>query len=97
MREDERQNLLSDFQQRATRIGVTLTAPQLAGLEEFCLLIASFSEHTNIVGNSNFAVLLQEHVLDSLTLLPVISQYRKDQNPLSVIDIGSGAGFRAWS
>src|SRR5271166_4494089 len=86
--------LISDFSHCVTRLGVDLDPGQMASLAEFCSLIAAYSEHTNLVGNADLAVLLYEHVLDSLTLLPIISEYRAHA-PVSLLDIGTGAGFPA--
>ena len=33
------------------------------------------------------------HVEDSLTLLPILRQLGSDASPVSVLDVGSGAGF----
>lgn len=59
-------------------------------LENYCLSIDEYSRHTNLVGNSSVQILLQEHVLDSLRLLPFVVDKGVS---LSLIDIGSGAGF----
>jgi 16S rRNA (guanine527-N7)-methyltransferase len=89
----EPDKLIADFKQRVTRIGVLLTAAQMAALEQFCHLIALYAEHTNIVGNADLAVLLNDHVLDSLTLMPIISDYEAVHGPVRLLDLGTGAGF----
>ncbi|MBX9573232.1 MAG: 16S rRNA (guanine(527)-N(7))-methyltransferase RsmG [Candidatus Obscuribacterales bacterium] len=55
----------------------------------FCDELRAYNEHTNLVANANLDVVLKEHVLDSLTLLPSI----KKDSDAKLIDIGSGAGF----
>src|ERR1700733_12420599 len=84
---------IADFKERVKRIGVSLTTSQIADLEEFCRLIALYAEHTNIVGNADLAVLLNDHVLDSLTLMPIISDYEAAHGPVRLVDLGTGAGF----
>lgn len=49
--------------------------------------------HTNLVANDNLSVLLKEHLLDSMQLLPWLKPSRSSQ--LKLVDIGSGAGFPA--
>jgi 16S rRNA (guanine527-N7)-methyltransferase len=95
MSANEPDQLIADFKQRVDRIGISLTAVQMAALEHFCQLIAIYAEHTNIVGNADLAVLLGDHVLDSLTLVPIICEYEADHGSLRLVDLGSGAGFPA--
>ena len=57
----------------------------------YCRLLQEFDAHTNLVANSSYPVLLKEHVLDSLQLLPWIQANPKPTPRL--IDIGSGAGL----
>lgn len=55
----------------------------------FCSALRKYNEHTNLVANANLDVVLKEHVLDSLSLLPFIPS----DTEAKLIDIGSGAGF----
>ncbi len=67
--------------------------PSEEALFKYCQRLQEFDSHTNLVANSKLSVLLKEHVLDSLLLLPWI---KKDGNHFGrLIDIGSGAGFPA--
>ncbi|MBX9690301.1 MAG: 16S rRNA (guanine(527)-N(7))-methyltransferase RsmG [Candidatus Obscuribacterales bacterium] len=63
-------------------------------LHEYCLLLKEFNSHTNLVSNAELSVLLKEHVLDSLQLLPLLLELQKsEKRSPRLIDIGSGAGF----
>jgi 16S rRNA (guanine527-N7)-methyltransferase len=87
-------NFVSDIQQ----IGVAITPEQVAQMLHYCELIADYSKHTNLVGNSDISVLLKDHVLDSLTLVPFIrkSLLENPQRKSShLIDFGTGAGLPA--
>lgn len=42
----------------------------LSALHAYCQALQIYNEHTNLVSNSQLPVLLKEHVLDSLNLLP---------------------------
>jgi 16S rRNA (guanine527-N7)-methyltransferase len=79
----------------AEKLGLSLSDGQLGQLGQFCSYLAKFNEHTNLVANSEAHVLVQDHLLDSLSLLPIINKRRVEPEglPLSLIDIGSGGGF----
>lgn len=70
----------------------------LEQLHEYARALQEYNSHTNLVANSDFAVLLKDHILDALQLLPVLKKIVKDNkfeesNKTGLIDIGSGAGF----
>ncbi len=83
------------FVQRVKALGIVLSDQQIIKLAEFCRLIGQYGEHTNIVGNADLSVLLNDHVLDSLALLPVVKKYSIDVEQPALLDVGSGAGFPA--
>ena len=95
MTENGAVELIADFRKRVKQIEVSLDAAQIEAIEQFCHMIARYQEHTNLVGSADLAVLLNDHVLDSLTLLPIISAYNATQGSLRVVDLGTGAGFPA--
>jgi 16S rRNA (guanine527-N7)-methyltransferase len=92
---DHQEQLLSELQEKSKKLGVDLSPDQVATLGDFCQEIIDFSQHTNLVGNAELPILLQEHVLDSLALVPLIGN-ATDNKPIRLIDIGSGGGFPAF-
>jgi len=68
-----------------------LSAESEAQLFAYCQLLHEFDSHTNLVANSSLPVLLKEHVLDSLQLLPWIQEAKRHSPRL--VDVGAGAGF----
>ncbi len=71
-----------------------LAAYELSGEESlytYCQRLKEFDAHTNLVANSEPGVVLKEHILDSLLLLPWIKNQGNHFGRL--IDIGCGAGF----
>jgi 16S rRNA (guanine527-N7)-methyltransferase len=90
--------LVENFVLDIEQIGVSIAPEQVAQMLHFCELIADYSKHTNLVGNPDIAVLLKDHVLDSLTLVPFIRK-KLAENPqrksCHLIDFGTGAGFPA--
>jgi 16S rRNA (guanine527-N7)-methyltransferase len=71
----------------AQRLSISLSADQLAAVEFYLSLLSEYNQHTNLVSNAEPDVVVREHVIDALTLVPQVGQCRK------LVDIGSGAGF----
>ncbi|HEY9755373.1 MAG TPA: 16S rRNA (guanine(527)-N(7))-methyltransferase RsmG [Oculatellaceae cyanobacterium] len=92
---DHQEQLLTELQEKSLKFGVKLTSEQLKALQRFCLEIIDYSKHTNLVGKAELPVLLQDHVLDSLALVPLIEN-TTDNKAIRLIDIGSGGGFPAF-
>lgn len=78
--------------EKAKLVNVDLSAEQVEALEIYLQELAAFNEHTNLVSNAEASVVIDNHILDSLTLVPVIERLRPSGDA-SLIDIGSGAGF----
>lgn len=64
-------------------------------LWQYCRLLQDYNEHTNLVSNASMPVLLKEHLLDSLQLLPFLDSKadRQTERKAELVDVGSGAGF----
>jgi 16S rRNA (guanine527-N7)-methyltransferase len=76
------------------QIDSTLDTDQLEQIAHFCQLLATYNAHTNLVANAEFEVVLRDHVMDSLSLVPtIISRPVAKEKTNRLIDIGSGAGF----
>ena len=85
--------LLAELEDQSLRLGIALTSQQLQAIRSYCLAIIDYSQHTNLVGKAEFSVLLRDHVLDSLSLLPHITSATDKSGPVKLVDVGSGAGF----
>lgn len=81
--------------ERAERLSVKLSGRQSDKLAGFLEHLEKYNQHTNLVANAAPKVVALEHVLDSVSLVEVIShQFQKRKKGNSrLIDIGSGAGF----
>jgi 16S rRNA (guanine527-N7)-methyltransferase len=82
---------LTQFLQAAERLSVALTTEQAEQIEVFCKELKDYNAHTNLVSDASPEIVLTEHVLDSLSLVPLIKNSLKGKG--SLIDIGTGAGF----
>jgi 16S rRNA (guanine527-N7)-methyltransferase len=79
---------MDEFVQAASQLHINITTEQQA---LFALLLSElklWNEHTNLTAIREDVAIINKHFLDSLTLLPSIPH-----NTLSLVDIGTGAGF----
>jgi 16S rRNA (guanine527-N7)-methyltransferase len=76
------------------RLAISLSAEQLSKIDKLLAGLAAYNEHTNLVAKADPAIVLRDHVLDSLTVVPhVVASSNNQGAPRRLIDIGSGAGF----
>jgi 16S rRNA (guanine527-N7)-methyltransferase len=87
--------LFENLASASSALGVPLSDSQVGEVKDFCQSIIEYSIHTNIVGKAEMSVLLQDHVLDSLSLVPFLLKSNGGIESGTLIDIGSGAGFPA--
>jgi len=83
--------------ERARQLDVSLTEIQLEQIKHYCLALAEYNAHTNLVSDASPQRLVLDHILDSLTLVKFargLAQAReRAPAALRLIDIGSGAGL----
>ncbi|HEY9871427.1 MAG TPA: 16S rRNA (guanine(527)-N(7))-methyltransferase RsmG [Candidatus Obscuribacterales bacterium] len=89
---------LADLRARGSRLGVGLSPDAISAVAIFCRALAEYSQHTNLVADASPGVVVAHHVLDSLTLVPLLSRLPQGDSACgpsaaSLVDIGSGAGF----
>ena len=73
------------------KINVFLSEEQLKQIDEFCLFLLAENKKYNLTAIREYEEVLLKHVYDSLTLAWVVELDSKSS--LSLLDIGSGAGF----
>lgn len=83
------------LEQTSPEISVPLSGEAIRAFKEYARLLREWNEVmnlTNIVDDSGIAM---RHFIDSLTLVPFIEeeQEKKGKKNLSLIDVGTGAGF----
>lgn len=78
------QNLLHKI---ATQTGLLQT--QIDTLFHLSHLLLNANRHYNLTAIRTYDKILLKHVIDALTLLPILDRER----PRTIIDVGSGAGF----
>lgn len=82
-----------DLKSEAQKLNVILSAGQLSQIGQFCSLLFEFNQHTNLIANCDATVLMRDHILDSLALLPIAKGQGQPKTSKKLIDIGSGGGL----
>jgi 16S rRNA (guanine527-N7)-methyltransferase len=74
-------------------LGLRLTVPVRRALEGQARLLIAWNEHVNLTALRTPDQIALEHVVDSLTAVPVIRQLLRPTETPSILDLGSGAGY----
>jgi 16S rRNA (guanine527-N7)-methyltransferase len=72
-------------------LGVSATTRQLTQLRTYGELLLKWNRTYNLLGATDAATLLQDHLLDSVAILPALNRWLPPGGIL--LDIGSGAGL----
>lgn len=78
------------FPAEALRLGIRLPQGALALLARYAALVLAENERMNVVRVASADEFWRRHVLDCLTLVPLLDQ---EQRPRRVLDIGTGGGL----
>ncbi|MFN8454446.1 MAG: 16S rRNA (guanine(527)-N(7))-methyltransferase RsmG [Anaerolineae bacterium] len=82
--------MLSFLHSGALQFGLSLTDAQLNTFERYLQELLAWNERVNLTGITEPAEIVTKHFLDSLSVYPAL----QDLPPtVSLIDVGSGAGF----
>ncbi len=83
------EELWNRLAEQAKGIGVELAPSQLTLLRRYVDLLRKWNSRVRLVGDATPAVVVDKHILDSLTCLKAECLH----SARSVIDVGAGAGF----
>lgn len=78
----------------AEDLGIILTDTQVGQFEKYYYFLLNENKKYNLTGLKTCRDVILKHFVDSLTLVPLIDELFGD-NIISIIDIGTGAGFPA--
>ena len=81
--------------QENTELAVPLSAESIRLLTDYASLLKSWNERMNLTGITDEEGIAVRHFLDSLTLVSFIEDemIRQNRQDLTLIDVGTGAGF----
>ena len=80
------------LQEGLQRLSVTLDETAFAKVVQWARLLKQWNRTFNLLGNSDSAHLIDEHLLDSLAIVPVLERYLPRPEE-ALVDEGTGAGF----
>ena len=80
------------LQEGLQRLSVTLDETAFAKVVQWARLLKQWNRTFNLLGNSDSAHLIDEHLLDSLAIVPVLERYLPRPEE-ALVDVGTGAGF----
>ncbi len=80
---------ITEFEEGLKELGITLEQAQMDSFLQYYELLVEWNSFMNLTAITEFKEVCTKHFLDSLSLVKVIDCHQR----LSVIDIGTGAGF----
>ena len=80
------------LQEGLQHLSVTLDETAFAKVVQWARLLKQWNRTFNLLGNSDSAHLIDEHLLDSLAIVPVLERYLPRAEE-ALVDVGTGAGF----
>ena len=79
------------FKDQLIRVGFTPTEQQLAQFHRYYELLVAANQHVNLTAITDEDEVYEKHFFDSL--IPALAVPRLQQAPVSLCDVGAGAGF----
>lgn len=76
-----------------TRLGLTLPESVTTHLLQYFSELKKWSQRINLIAKAPDSEIMETHFLDSLTLLPLVSEKAATAKPYNLMDVGTGAGF----
>lgn len=84
---------LEKFIQRLEKLNITLTEKQLEQFQKYYEILVDRNQYMNLTAITEYDDVLLKHYVDCLAV-NVVPVFRKlVQNPVRIIDVGTGAGF----
>lgn len=82
-----------DRSDAARQLGITLDAARWKALDRYVDLLCRWNARFNLISRRDVARIWPRHVLDSLSILPILATRRCRSERCRAIDIGTGAGL----
>jgi 16S rRNA (guanine527-N7)-methyltransferase len=83
------------LKQGAEFLGIVLSEAESSSLLQFLVLLNKWNKAYNLSAVRNPAEMLSRHLLDSLSLMPLLREHRliAPTKPFTVLDVGTGPGL----
>lgn len=85
--------MLETFLRGTHQLGITLTTQQTEQFQVHYEQLLAWNDKVNLTSITDYEEVQIKHFLDSLTIAPIVSQGPWSPSSLSLMDVGSGAGF----
>jgi 16S rRNA (guanine527-N7)-methyltransferase len=85
--------MLESLHVKALDYGVRLSDEQVGAFRRYHSLLAEWSRRANLVGDSDEAVVVRRHFLESIALGAALREREILRPAADVLDLGAGAGF----
>lgn len=80
----------TQFEKDLSELGINLTEKQIVQFMKYYELLVEWNSFMNLTGITEFEEVMKKHFIDSVSLIKAFDLKNKE---LSLIDIGTGAGF----
>ena len=80
----------TQFEKDLAELGIKLTEKQISQFMRYYELLVEWNSFMNLTGITEFEEVMKKHFVDSVSLIKALEL---DGKELSIIDIGTGAGF----
>lgn len=80
----------TQFEKDLAELGINLTEKQISQFMKYYELLVEWNSFMNLTGITEFEEVMKKHFVDSVSLIKALNLKDKE---LSIIDIGTGAGF----
>jgi len=82
------------FEKNLESIGIKLSDTQYEQFDKYYELLVEWNSFMNLTGITEYEEVLLKHFVDSIVLpIEQIGHNKRDNSPISLIDVGTGAGF----
>ena len=81
------------FENDLSALGITLSEKQMSQFMRYYELLVEWNSFMNLTGITEFEEVMKKHFIDSVSLVKAIDLKSTSDNNISLIDIGTGAGF----
>lgn len=84
---------LDQFKKDLDELGIHLEEEQLHQFMQYYEILIEWNSFMNLTAITNFDEVLKKHFIDSLSLVKVYDINLHGTKSISIIDVGTGAGF----
>ena len=81
------------FENDLSALEITLSEKQMSQFMRYYELLVEWNSFMNLTGITEFEEVMKKHFIDSVSLVKAIDLKSTSDNNISLIDIGTGAGF----